>query len=251
MTRDRSDLDHRRGRTPPSGHVQPASRGAVDAFLAEARQMAPAQPAAAGTGAARLILALDATQSRQPGWDLAQSQQGEMFRVAGDGGLAVQLVYYRGLDECRASRWTGDAQGLARAMSRIDCRGGRTQIARVLSHAVAEARVVPVKALVFVGDALEEPQDVLDGHAADLALLGVRAFIFQEGHDPVAAAGFQRIARMTGGALLPFDSTGPDRLRALLGAVAAFVSHGPRALDRPGRADPAALRLLADRMGGG
>ena len=52
-----------------------------------------------------MIFALDATMSRQPTWDLAQRLQGRMFQAAANlGGLDVQLVYFRGIGECRASR---------------------------------------------------------------------------------------------------------------------------------------------------
>ena len=55
--------------------------------------------------AGRLIFALDATMSRQPTWDIACKLQGEMFETARAlGGLDVQLVYFRGFGECRASR---------------------------------------------------------------------------------------------------------------------------------------------------
>jgi hypothetical protein len=50
---------------------------------------------------ARAILAIDATMSRQPTWDLACKLQGEMFAaVTSLGSLDLQLVYYRGLREC-------------------------------------------------------------------------------------------------------------------------------------------------------
>jgi len=49
----------------------------------------------------------------------------------------VQLVYYRGLSECRSSRWISDATRLAGLMEKIDCRGGNTQIAKVLAHGAA------------------------------------------------------------------------------------------------------------------
>jgi len=63
----------------------------------------------------RLVFALDATMSRQPTWDLAQSIQGEMFAAtAAQGGLDVQLVYFRGLSECRASSFVSGGQGWAR-----------------------------------------------------------------------------------------------------------------------------------------
>ena len=54
----------------------------------------------------------------------------------GRGGLGVQLVYYRGAGEARASRWVDDAAALKRVMTGLDCRGGRTQIGRVLDHAI-------------------------------------------------------------------------------------------------------------------
>ena len=60
--------------------------------------------------------------SRQPTWDSACELQAEMFReVASIDGLDVQLVYYRGVGECRASRWISDAKQLAATMSKIDC----------------------------------------------------------------------------------------------------------------------------------
>jgi hypothetical protein len=43
----------------------------------------------------------------QPSWDSATKLQAELFTAATrTGTLAVQLVYFRGLSECRASAWT-------------------------------------------------------------------------------------------------------------------------------------------------
>ena len=49
----------------------------------------------------------------------------------------------------------------------------------------------------YVGDAMEEPIDDLCAVAGELGLLGVKAFLFHEGSDPVAARAFQEIARLT------------------------------------------------------
>ena len=112
-----------------------SSRGDVDAFLKQVRGL---QPAASGRG--RLIFAMDATMSRQPSWDMALGLQGEMFRsVKAVGGLDVQLVYFRGFNECQASRWVGDPDALDRLMRQVSCQGGHTQIRKVLSHARAES----------------------------------------------------------------------------------------------------------------
>ncbi len=69
-------------------------------------------------------------------------------------------------------------------MSRIDCRGGHTQIRKVLRHAINETKTRKVQALVYVGDCMEEKADDLCALAEELGLLGVPAFVFQEGSDP-------------------------------------------------------------------
>src|SRR5690349_16663760 len=128
-------------RTPASteSRNQPAaasSRAEIDAFLKQVKGLGPGvQSGQRG----RLIFALDATMSRQPLWDTACRLQGDMFNeTASIGGLDVQLVYYRGLGECRASQWVSDARRLGALMEKIDCRGGHSQIRKILAHARRE-----------------------------------------------------------------------------------------------------------------
>src|SRR5579872_331339 len=176
----------------------------VDAFLDQLKQMPAVRPS---NGRGRLIFALDATASRQPSWDRACRIQGEMFEAtAALGGLDVKLVYYRGFDECKASRWMSNAAELHRVMRAVSCIGGETQIERVLAHALAETKKQRVGALVFVGDAMEENVDRLCGLAGELGLNGVPVFVFHEGHNPIAGRAFQQIARLSRGACLRFDA---------------------------------------------
>jgi hypothetical protein len=183
--------------------------------------------------------------SRQPTWDLACRVQGEMFATAADvGGLSVQLVYFRGFDECRSSRWVVEPRALTDLMTRIGCRGGHTQIGRVLRHVRNESANAPIKALVFVGDAMEEPIDDLCAVAGELGLLGVKAFMFHEGSDPVAARAFQEIARLTGGAYARFDASAPHSLAGLLRAVAAYATGGVAGLERLAARETDARKLL-------
>ncbi len=219
---------------------------AVDAFLDEAARVpAPSE------GRGRLIFALDATMSRQPTWDMAQSLQQRMFtETEALGGLDVQLVYFRGLAECRASRFVSQGAGLAAVMSKIDCRGGNTQIEKVLRHARDEARAARVGALVYVGDAMEENVDRLCTLAGELGLRGVKAFMFHEGGDAQAGAAFREIARLTGGAYAAFDAGAPKRLAALLGAAAAYAAGGIAALEAQARKGDADARLMIEQMRG-
>ncbi len=210
----------------------------IDAFLKQAKQFAPVTNAARG----RMIFALDATMSRQSTWDMACALQGEMFSAAASvGNLSVQLVYFRGHTESRASRWVTDAESLRGLMGKIDCQGGLTQIAAVLSHAKREAEKEPLAALAYVGDSMEENVDELCSLAGELGLRGVKAFMFHDGRDKQAETAFREVARLTGGAYLPFDSNSATDLKALLAAVATYAAGGRKALEAAGTATARAL----------
>jgi hypothetical protein len=236
---DKSKVDARVAGSAPAGKGEVASadaRGtpstrASDAEVADfVRRIKELNPAAT-VGRGRLIFAMDATMSRQPTWDMALALQADMFKtVKAVGGLDVQLIYFRGSGECRASRWVSDPDALAQLMTRVTCAGGFTQIRKVLSHAREEAGRKPVNALVYVGDCMEEDIDELCGRAGELALLGVPAFLFQEGSDAAAEAAFREIARLTKGAYCRFDAGSAAQLQALLSAVAVYAAGGRKAL---------------------
>ena len=204
-----------------------SSSGDIASFIAKVNTMA--RPSDGREG--RLLFALDATMSRQPTWDLACKLQGEMFgALKGQEALKVQLLYFRGIGECRASKWVADTGALARLMSGIDCRGGETQIGKVFAHARSEHARQKISAIVYVGDAMEEHVDALAQKAGELGLLGCPIFVFQEGRDPIAERAFREFARVSKGAYARFDANAPKELAALLRAVAAFAAGGRAAL---------------------
>jgi hypothetical protein len=218
-------------RKPPAPasdrEITRSSESEINRFLSNVRR----RPRASGAGRGRLIFAMDATMSRQPTWDRALAIQGDMFRATSAiGGLDVQLIYFRGLGECRASKWVGNPEALARLMTSVYCRGGRTQIHRVLRHALKETGRKPVSALVYVGDCMEENVDELCVLAGELGMLKVPVFMFHEGHEPVAGAAFREIARLSSGAYCRFDAASADQLRELLAAVAVYAAGGLEAL---------------------
>jgi hypothetical protein len=176
----------------------------------------------------RLILAIDATASRQPTWDQATKLQGDIFAaVATTGGLDVQLVYYRDLDECVASKWFMDARALRSVMARVICVAGHTQIKRVLAHTRHEHASKKVDALAIISDACEETPYQLYTEARELS---VPVFMFQEGEDPHVGEIYATIADITKGAVAKFDSSSAHRLAELLRAVAVFAAGGTKAL---------------------
>jgi hypothetical protein len=202
--------------SPCSSHTE------IDAFL---------DNHARHSGRGRLIFSLDATASRQPTWDLATSLTAKMFQAVGGLPLDIQGVYYRGLNECRATPWLSDPRTLTDKMKTVRCEAGETQINRILEHARKEDIKQKVQALVFIGDACEENPDTL---AITARKLTTAAFLFQEGDDPEVAEVFKNIARLTHGAYGKFDRGSAKQLAELLGAVAAYAAGGETALPKTG-----------------
>jgi hypothetical protein len=221
----------------PSG---PPTSAAVQQFLRRVEAMPAVRPTTGRRG--RLVFAIDATASRQPTWDRACRLQGEMFEATRAlGGLAVQLVYFRGYMELAATPFLTDAAELTRRMTGVQCLGGQTQIERVLRHALQASRAERVNALVLVGDAVEEPVDPLCHLAGQLGLHGTPIFAFHEGGDREAGECFRQLGKISGGAYAPFDAGSGPMLAELLRAVAVFAAGGRAALARlPG---PAAQRI--------
>lgn len=225
-----------------------SSRSEVDAFLDKvARTRSAKAPGRRG----RLIFGMDATASRQPMWDRAAKIQGEMFsQTAALGGLDLQLAYYRGFGEFKASNWLGDGDKLLQLMTTVFCLAGETQIGKLLTHAINETKKEKVNALVFIGDCVEEDVDKLGALAGELGILGLPVFMFQEGDDPMASFAFQQIAKLTGGACCRFDATSAHVLRELLSAVAVFAAGGRPALEDLGAKRGGEVLKLANMMKG-
>jgi len=195
----------------------------IDQFLDKVKRSSIGKPAAG-----RLLFAMDATASREPTWDHACHLQSRMFEASESlGGLAIQLCYYRSLDEFHYTDWHLNPRALLQDMNAVRCLAGHTQIERVLSHALANQ---PVDATVFIGDAMEEDASRLRQLAGQLGLLGSPVFLFHEGHDAGVRAVFTDLARLSHGACCPFDINSPEQLRELLGAVAVYASGGHQAL---------------------
>lgn len=217
-----------------------SDKQSIDQFIHQARKM-PKQDGGQG----RLIFALDATASRGPTWDQACDLQSELFLATRDlGGLAIQLCYYRGFREFKATGFVTETGQLLNLMNGVSCLGGRTQISRVLAHALKETRAEAVRAVVFIGDCCEEPVDELCHTAGELGLLRTPVFMFHEGGDAHARTVFQQVSKLSGGAYAPFDRNSPQMLRDLLAAVAVYASGGTRALqDFSSRSSPEVRRL--------
>ena len=216
----------------------------VSAFVTQARaikRVADAQT--------RLIFALDATASREPTWHVARSLHQSLFEAAAeDTTLALQLCYFRGLGEFRASPWLTEPALLLAELNAVHCRGGMTQIERVIQHALSEFQGSrSVKAIVYIGDACEENPTALNELALQCRLARRPLLIFQEANDEATSRCFASLAALSGGAHIQLNDASGERLKALLRAVVRFVTGGRKALEGSGQeSDKLLLTQLSD-----
>lgn len=240
--KERSKSNVLKPTTAKGGAVAKSSSSEISAFLSQAKN-------AANGAKGRVVLSLDATMSRQPTWDMACHIQGEMFKAVGKSTpLSMQLVYFRGNGECRASRWVRSGDELATMMSKIDCRAGHTQVNKVLKHAIDENANMPINALVYIGDAMEENPDDLGHSAAKLGMHKVPVFVFQEGHNAMAEATFKEVARLSSGGWFRFDRNAPNVLKDLLSSIAVYATGGIKALQLRGAKSD---QILLEKLTGG
>ena len=207
----------------------------VGDFLAQVKKT-PSRIQRENTG--RLVFGMDATASRERTWDNACQIQSKMFRATDDiGAINVQLCYYRGFNEFQYSGWSSSGKELIKEMTNVSCLGGHTQIAKIFKHALEEHRTQKIRALVFVGDALEENADELCYLAGQFGVFNIPVFMFQEGSNSVVMSTFKQVALLSGGAYAPFNSGSVKELQDLLSSVAVFVAGGHKALEKLEKSD--------------
>jgi len=223
-----------------------SSQHDIQAFL---KQVSKTPVSIKGKSHGRLIFAMDATASREQLWDMASEIHSEMFEaVSKIGGLSIQLCYYRGYKEFQCFSWTDQPVNMLTSITSVRCLAGKTQIEKVLNHALHQTQQESIQALVFVGDAMEENVDKLGELAGQLGIYKVPAFFFQEGKNPVVTRAFKHFAHLSGGAHCAFDAGSAHVLLELLRAVAIYAVGGLKALkNNPSQSQ--AVKILTQQLG--
>jgi hypothetical protein len=221
----------------------------MDAALEKLRQAGPMKPSRKN---GRLIFGLDLTGSREHSLRHARIATAAMFDVIkAIGAVAVKLVYYRGTDECRESKWYVDPEILSRSMRRLSCETGQTQIARLLRLALAETETI--SGVVFVGDHCEDDPRVLFELAQTLGRKYIPLFVFHEcaDHDERSLQAkpiFKRMSELSGGVYVEFKPDSGAVLRELLSSVAALSAGGLEGVERMALPTTSEARQLRGRL---
>jgi hypothetical protein len=208
---------------------------------------------AVGHATGRLIFGLDLTGSRDAGLRGAQVATASMFsNIKAIGRVALKLIYYRGIDECRESRWYDDPDILTKSMMSLSCEVGATQIVRLLSL-VDAAEDENISGMVFIGDHCEEDHDELVDLARRLGRKSIPLFIFHECADDdrrslKAKPIFKRIADVSKGQYVEFKPDSGAVLREILLAVAAFSAAGIEGVQKVALPTTSEARDLRGRL---
>ena len=245
------ESDRSRGRfrhaQEQSGRASAPPSREVDAFLAKAARI-PALSQVKG----RLIFAIDATMSRQPTWDrAAEIQTGDVRRRRRRwADSAFNSFIFAASANSKQVNGQHRRRLCARAMQRVTCCSGVRRnctacwLMRSPRRGVQRSAHSSMSAIAF-----EENADAVAKEAAQLALLGVPAFMFHEGHDASAEAVFREIARLTHGVYARFDAGSARQLRELLTAAAVYATGGSLALKDYGNRVGGEVLRLSQRNG--
>ena len=191
----------------------------------------------------RLVFAFDATASREPAWATARQVTDALVKAL-PGELDVALAVHGGSRLHTFTSFTSDARTLRDRAAGISCMPGFTRLLPILAQSLKRPGV---RVIVYIGDVFEESLGRGRNLADQLAAQGIKLIVLHDTADRAArnyGEIFNDLARRTGGCVLPFDATAPEKLRDLLAAVAVFAVGG-RNLLREKRNDlPGALVLL-------
>jgi hypothetical protein len=197
---------------------------------------------------ARVLLAVDATWSRLAAWEASQRVMDALFEAL-PGEVLVALAVHGGGEVHTFTEFLPDVRALRRKAARIECLAGHTALIDILAR-VLDVEDHPVRVVIYIGDVFEESPRDADRLAEELAARGTSVIILHDRANlparqaRAADAVFQRIAAITGGAVLPFDAAALDELRAMLEAVAVLAVGGEEMLEAQQATMPAAPVLL-------
>ncbi len=194
-------------------------------------------------GRPRLVFGFDATASREPAWETARQVTDTLVRAV-PGQLDVALAVHGGGTLHTFTDFTSNPNTLRDRAASIRCRSGATRLLAILQRALAAPGV---RAVTYIGDVYEESPTRGRRLADEMGRRGTKLFVLHDVADWTArrdAEIFLDLARRTGGCVLPFDASAPDRLRELLAAVAVYAVGGTKLLKAKRRELPGALVLL-------
>jgi hypothetical protein len=191
----------------------------------------------------RLVFAVDATASREPAWMTARQVTDALVKAM-PGGLDVALAVHGGSRVHTFTAFTDSAATLRDLAAGVTCQAGLTRLLPILS---TSQKANAIRVVVYIGDVFEEslPQGRVIADA--LGRQGTRLIVLHDTADPTArkdAEIFWDLAKRTGGCVLPFDASAPDRLRDLLSAVAVYAVGGTKLLRQQRGNSPGAIALL-------
>ncbi|HET6308476.1 MAG TPA: hypothetical protein VFG12_14900 [Rhodopila sp.] len=191
----------------------------------------------------RLVFAVDATASREPAWKAARQVTDALVKAL-PGALDVALAVHGGSRVHTFTAFTSNPATLRDRAAGITCQAGITRLLPILATSLKHPNL---RVIIYIGDVFEESLPQARNLADSLGAQHTKLIVLHDTADPSArrdADLFWDLAHRTGGCVLPFDATAPNRLRDLLSAVAVYAVGGEKLLRERQHDLPAAVALL-------
>lgn len=174
--------------------------------------IATAEPVPPG----KLLVSVDGTSSRVPGWETSRALYTRMIEMLPERHEVALAAYHEDIDSF--TPFTRNRLRLCRLAARIDCWGGNERLAEVLARAV---KIRGLAAFINVTDESASFSPAAARYAERLRKCGVPVFILLDprgGRIGATPSLFEQIAYRTGGAVLTFDHAGLQELLRHLGS---------------------------------
>ncbi len=201
----------------------------------------------AGSGRnGRLVLALDATMSRQPTWDMGLRGAGVDVRCGRYRAERATRLFPRRRRMPRLEVRVGRTRA-QRLMTRIDCRGGHTQIGKVFTHVLRQTAERRVNASSISETPWRKGSTTFAKRPGSSASTACRSSSFRR-DGTGRPRGPSANSRGSRAALGPVRQVCSGDAGELLSTIAVYATGGLKALEARGRPED---RLLIENLRGG
>lgn len=175
----------------------------------------------------RMVLAMDATASREPVWDIAKDLM-DVICQALPGELDVALAVHSGGRMERYTAFTSKASQLRDEVASVSCHPGLTKLIPLMRRTLD---FDGVKTMVYIGDVMEEDVEEAMIVCEKMRLRGIKLVVL---HDKtimdmkVAQAEkiFASMTKKTNGCVLEFDMSSIQKLKEILQALVVVSVKG-------------------------
>jgi hypothetical protein len=173
----------------------------------------------------RITVGIDATGSREESCAIFRDLTDTALALM-PGQIELRLAVHGGGKLHTLSPYTTDADRIRATAAAIKCRPGRTAMLEMLQRCIGHDRP---EVVIYIGDVFEEDEQFAMKVASRLAAQQTRIVVLHDlhyEHSEISTPIFNSMARLTEGAVIPFDHYAIEPLREIIEGVTMLAVGG-------------------------